>query len=113
MGVEEILMLVKAGFTAEQIRGFSEKAEPEKAEPEKAAPEKAEPEKAAPEKAEPEKAAPEKAEPEKQVLPDFAALAKTIADMTAALQASNLINNRVDTVKSQTAEQILSEFLNV
>ena len=108
MGVAEILMLVKAGFTAEQIRGFSEKAEPEKAEPEKA-----EPEKAAPEKAEPEKAAPEKAEPEKQVLPDFAALAKTIADMTAALQASNLINNRVDTVKSQTAEQILSEFLNV
>ena len=108
MGIEEILMLVKAGFTAEQIRGFSEKAEPEKAEPEKA-----EPEKAAPEKAEPEKAAPEKAEPEKQVLPDFAALAKTIADMTAALQASNLINNRVDTVKSQTAEQILSEFLNV
>ena len=103
MGIEEILMLVKAGFTAEQIRGFSEKAEPEKAEPEKAAPEKAEPE----------KAAPEKAEPEKQVLPDFAALAKTIADMTAALQASNLINNRVDTVKSQTAEQILSEFLNV
>ena len=108
MGIEEILMLVKAGFTAEQIRGFSEKAEPEKAEPEKAAPEKVAPEKAAPEKAEP-----EKAEPEKQVLPDFAALAKTIADMTAALQASNLINNRVDTVKSQTAEQILSEFLNV
>lgn len=108
MGIEEILMLVKAGFTAEQIQGFSEKAAPEKAEPEKAAPEKAAPEKVAPEKAEP-----EKAEPEKQVLPDFAALAKTIADMTAALQASNLINNRVDTVKSQTAEQILSEFLNV
>ena len=107
MRTEDILKLIDAGFTKDEILKLDTKPEPQKAEPE---PQKAEPE---PQKAEPE---PQKADPEPQKAEPQPDTLKFIAEqfekMTKAIQESNIINSDTKLKNdNKSAEQTLADIV--
>lgn len=102
MKAEEVLKLIDAGFTKDEILGLDKdpKEEPEKEEPEKEEPEKEEPEKEEPEKKEPEQ-------------PDtLKFIAEQFEKMTKAIQESNIINSDTKLKNdNKSAEQTLADII--
>ena len=105
MKTEDILKLIDAGFTKDEILGLDKdpKEEPEKEEPEKEEPEKEEPEKEEPKK-----------EPEKTT--DQTDMLKFIAEqfekMTKSIQESNIINSDTKLKnEDKTGPEILAEVI--
>lgn len=110
MKTEDILKLIDAGFTKDEILKLETKPEPEKSEPEKSEPEKSEPEKSKPEKSEPEKSEPEKKEPEQPDTLKF--IAEQFEKMTKAIQESNIINSDTKLKNdNKSAEQTLADII--
>ena len=112
MKTEDILKLINAGFTKDEIIKLDTEPEPQKAKPQKAEPEpqKAEPE---PQKAEPE---PQKAEPEQQKAEPQTDTLKFIAEqfekMTKVIQESNIINSDTKLKNdNKSAEQTLADII--
>ena len=110
--LEDLLKLIDAGFTKDEIIKLDTEPEPQKAKPQKAEPEpqKAEPE---PQKAEPE---PQKAEPEQQKAEPQTDTLKFIAEqfekMTKAIQESNIINSDTKLKNdNKSAEQTLADII--
>ena len=102
MNAENILKLVDAGFTKEEILALAGTAEPEKAEPPKSEP--------APQP-EPEP------EPEKPAQPDpnetrYNELLAAMQKLTGAIQAGNILNSSNREDPQLSAEDILAEVVN-
>ena len=93
MRTEDILKLIDAGFTKDEILKLDTKPEPQKAEPE-------------PQKADPE---PQKAEPQPDTL-KF--IAEQFEKMTKAIQESNIINSDTKLKNdNKSAEQTLADIV--
>ena len=93
MKTEDILKLIDAGFTKDDILKLDTKPEPQKAEPE-------------PQKADPE---PQKADPQTDTL-KF--IAEQFEKMTKAIQESNIINSDTKLKNdNKSAEQTLADII--
>lgn len=90
MKINEIIELVKAGYTKAEIEAFSENAEDEVVE------------------AKPEQT---KTEPLKQENVMFSALQAQIENLTKAVQAANIQNSTI-TTPNESADDVLAKILN-
>ena len=96
--LEDLLKLIDAGFTKDEIIKLDTEPEPQKAKPQKAEPE--------PQKAEPEQ---QKAEPQTDTL-KF--IAEQFEKMTKAIQESNIINSDTKLKNdNKSAEQTLADII--
>lgn len=106
MKTDDILKLIDAGFTKEEILKLDTKPEPEQREPEQSEPEHSEPEQSEPEQSEPEKKEPEQPDTLKFIAEQF-------EKMTKAIQESNIINSdtKLKNVDIKTGPEILAEVI--
>lgn len=101
MNAENILKLVDAGFSKEEILALTGTAQPKEADAPKEAP--AEPE---PAKDQPAKPAPETSDPNAE---RYAELLDAMQKLTGAIQAGNILNSSNKEQPQMSAEDILAE----
>lgn len=106
MTKEELLMLVKAGYTKEEIKALTEEpAEPQKEPAEEPA---EEPQKEPAEEPKPTEPQTELAELKKQ----FADMSAELGNIVKGLQKANIANARQNEPSTTTVDDILKEMLN-
>lgn len=103
MNTNEILELVRAGYTKDEITAMG--ADPEKKEPEKKEPEKTQPEKKEPEKKEPEKTQPDNSGDLLKLL------VEKFDDLKTAIQDNNIKNSNNKMVSDTPPEELLAEII--
>lgn len=103
MNAENILKLVDAGFSKEEILALTGTAQPEEADAPKEAP--AEPE---PAKDQPVKPAPETSDPNAE---RYAELLDAMQKLTGAIQAGNILNSSNREQQQLTPEEVIAEVL--
>ena len=112
--VDKILTLLEKGYTKQEIDAMILTPDPAEGEPAAAdpAPTPAEPE---PIEKDPEPAAepsPTETLPVEQLTGFMQELRQSIADLTAAVQSSNIQNNTIDTTLAEEQEKLLAAYIN-
>lgn len=102
MNIDNIIKLIDAGYSKEEIKAMSE--EPEKKEPEKQEPEKKEPEKKEPEKQEPDKKDPEENDLLKLMVSKF-------DELKTAIQENNIKQSNNKTLDAPAPEELLANII--
>ena len=102
MNIDNIIKLIDAGYSKEEIKAMSE--EPEKKEPEKKEPEKKEPDKKEPEKKEPEKQEPEENDLLKLMVSKF-------DELKTAIQENNIKQSNNKSLDAPAPEELLANII--
>lgn len=102
MNIDNIIKLIDAGYSKEEIKAMSE--EPDNKEPEKKEPEKKEPEKKEPEKQEPDKKDPEENDLLKLMVSKF-------DELKTAIQENNIKQSNNKTLDAPAPEELLANII--
>ena len=102
MNIDNIIKLIDAGYSKEEIKAMSE--DPDKKEPDKKEPEKKEPEKKEPEKQEPDKKDPEENDLLKLMVSKF-------DELKTAIQENNIKQSNNKTLDAPAPEELLANII--
>ena len=107
MNIDNIIKLIDAGYSKEEIKAMSE--DPDKKEPDKKEPDKKEPDKKEPDKKEPEKQEPDKKDPEENDL--LKVMVSKLDELKTAIQENNIKQSNNKSLDAPAPEELLANII--
>ena len=107
MNIDNIIKLIDAGYSKEEIKAMSE--DPDKKEPDKKEPDKKDPDKKEPDKKEPEKQEPDKKDPEENDL--LKLMVSKFDELKTAIQENNIKQSNNKSLDAPAPEELLANII--